>query len=270
MNHLLLQRFVDRRLSVAELQRLAQEAESHPEHWRQLASAVIEEQLWQRTLTSDRLLVFADQVVEESQAVPAGEAGLPANDHLARSNTADRDPPISSSAQSGAARDFWRGPRMGWWQFVVVASCLMALPMVYWAGSRAHRGFEAPNPISQLSRSEAGVSAEDRLRVVDEVRPATMPLVHNADRQIPKIDAPFSLQFTNNQRVQSTPLLTETTAREIGYHPVASDFPQDLQNRLRRDGYQLRSQIYFLQGNTADGRQIIVPIESVGVTVFGQ
>lgn len=260
MDNLLLQRFVDGRLSVDELQRLAQDAEARPQLWRVLGAAVIEEQLWQRSLTNDsssganqptpRTLNFINEINSQETSVSHSE--------------------IAGIAQARTVE--YRGrPQANWRSFMMVACSLLAMPLVFWMGMIANPG----SPTSELAKGPESPEpkpfySEDFMRVPAQANPVATPPIRNADRTIPKIETPFSFQFSNNEQIQSTPLLPETMAREIGYRPVASEFSPELQNRFRRDGYQLQSQIYFLQGKIPDGREIIVPIESVNLAAFGQ
>lgn len=256
MDQLLLQRFVDRRLSAEELRQLARQAQERPECWQELACAVIEDQLWQQAfLTTEQAAAGGRQSAEVPRLAPASQASL--SDRQAFRS------PVRANHQ--------------WLQWAVVACCLVAMPLLYWAGKSSERGAVSPQDFAAVERAGLPRSADQQFAASavgaeSAVAEPTSrgPSVRNVDHTLPRIHAPYSLQLIDNDQIRSTPLMLESTAREIGYRPAASSFPAELQSRLRREGYQLDSKIYFLRGSIPDGRQIVVPIESVGLSPFGQ
>ncbi|MBX3419493.1 MAG: hypothetical protein KF851_17965 [Pirellulaceae bacterium] len=256
MDNLRLQRFVDGHMSVEELQRLAKDAEAQTSLWRDLAVAVIEEKIWQRTLTNDTLTCATES--SESRLVRKSESGSPQS-----KGVFTRDDKPSAFDHHSRSSSSWRS-------YIMVACSLLAFPLVFWAGLMTNPRSEVAELNKAQGPSETLPVAIDNSWRTNQDGATSNPPIRNADRRVPQINAPFSLQFSNNDQIQSTPLLPESTAREIGYRPSASDFPAELQNRFRRDGYQLNSQIYYLQWKTQDGREIIVPVESVNVAIFGQ
>ncbi len=257
MDQLLLQRFVDRRLSAEELRQLARQAQERPECWRELACAVIEDQLWQQAfLTTEQAIADGRRIAEAPRLAAAAQT--------------------SPSPGRQAMRSPFRANHQ-WLQWAVVACCLVAMPLLYWAGQSSERGTVSPRDIAAIERADPARTADQQFAATAvggepaNSEPASRgPSVRNVDHSLPRIHTPYSLQLINNDQIRSTPLMLESTAREIGYRPAASSFPAELQSRLRRKGYQLDSKIYFLRGNTPDGRQIVVPIESVGLSPFGQ
>ena len=218
MDELAIQRLVDGRLSLAQIQQVLRNAEANPLHWQQIATAFLEEQLWQQSLSKEPAANVKTPATQIYRAVPA--------------------------------------PVYRWLPLALAASLLLAVSLAYFWWGRFGRPFE--NQQVTHSAPAPDIAVND-------------PLANNEQRVQPvSFQTPYSIGIRNNDRYESVPVLPQSVAQELGYQPTKSHIPAEVQSKLRREGYQLDSRLHYLKGSTGDGREIIVPVESVRMQPYGQ
>jgi hypothetical protein len=146
MNELAIQRLVDGRLSLEQIQKVLQEADATPELWKQIATAFLEEQLWQQSLSKEPVAGAQPRVTQ---------------------------PDKSSSLSSHR-----------WLPLAIAASLLLALPLVYSWG-RFERPLDdqptthsvTPTELARRDSSQAG--NEQKVRPADFQTPYSVGIRNN-------------------------------------------------------------------------------------------
>jgi hypothetical protein len=146
-------------------------------------------------------------------------------------------------------------PKYRWIPLALAASLVLALSLVY-----TWRRFDPAFENQQVTHSASVPNTS-----------ASEPLANNEQRVQPvSFQTPYSIGIRNNDHYESVPVMPQSVAQELGYQPSKSHIPVEVQAKLRREGYQLDSSIHYLKGSTGDGREIIVPVESVRMQPYGQ
>lgn len=270
MEAIQLQRLVDGRLSLSEVQTMLRNAAQEPDQWRAIALAFMEEQLVGRELTAE---------VSGRQPAPSDSSGG-GRRASAEDWNAENPLPLTPNFRGTNAPTGRTGlplpdrlhPGIGRW--LSIAALLLLLPMSFaagrWSGSLPSSG-PSDRVAGHADRLPSG--ATPTFAAVDPAkgnlnRGGAAPIT-NTVNHMPEINAPYSLNWKWEDQSDSTPLLTESMAREINYQPVAQPVSGELQDRYRRRGYELQPNIHYLSMSTEDGREIILPIEVVRLKKFG-
>lgn len=235
--NLLLQRLVDGELDRQQVRRILHQAESEPALYRRIALAMIEDQIWRREIL--RREAAGCESAPASAPLDGGEA-LPARFARQPENWMRRSAPLLAMAA--------------------------AMLMMTWLGYRTgeSRGVNArPAPSASLASQPAVLPATGDPDAAGQLAARTL-----LDQ------APYRMQMVSNESGQpegpSLPVMSINAAHEIGLQYQPTRIPDELQLECGRRGFRLQPQFQCLSGRTSDGRQILVPLEGVRVSPWGQ
>ena len=141
MDELAIQRLVDGRLSLEQIQKVLQEAEATPQLWKQIATAFLEEQLWLQSLSKEPA---AGTSIKPSQV-----------DEKLRSVSSYR-----------------------WLPLALAASLLLALPAVYSWG-RFERPLDNPSITKSVTPAGPTANNEQQVRPVNFQTPFSVGIRNN-------------------------------------------------------------------------------------------
>ncbi|MEZ6094240.1 MAG: hypothetical protein R3C03_08360 [Pirellulaceae bacterium] len=247
MNELQLQRLVDGRLTLPELQNVLRRVDGNEAQWKSIATAFVEEQLWQRELRTK----------SSEDAITIAKSDL-----LANGQAEDSIPGIAPSREfsSNNAKGQWNGSQMSRWS--TLAAILIVVPTAFLIGWMSGNGSsDTPDSINFPSNSVASSNASVNTPIFtqNEVPEASFAT----------INAPYSLQLMDGDQVINAPLLTTAMVRDLKYQPTLRKISNEIQQPLRKQGFELAPELHYVRGQTPDGRLIIVPIETVRLKNFG-
>ncbi len=217
-----LQRLVDGELGLDETQRLLRAAETQPDLWREMATTFVENRTWQNSF------------VELNGSVDSGcgktDAASPVEAH-----------PVHLAVDTGI---FDRNS-LSWW--LAVAACMiLALSIGFTAGQLGRDAASmAPNVALQSSNVPA---------VADET-PRLNQIVYRPDYQM-------QIEDTNgNQLTDSNiPLYDIRRAEKLGLTLKPRVIPDEVLQRIRNSGYQMKQNVQYVSGRMNDGRRFVVPL----------
>ncbi|XZE18553.1 hypothetical protein SH449x_003850 [Pirellulaceae bacterium SH449] len=228
-----LQALIDGECSAAERRQLLQQIDSQPDQWRDIALALLEEQVFAKDIRTLR-----------GKAIQNSTAEMPVATH-----SVFLDQEISKRP---VARKGWRfGP--------VLAACL-ALSVGLTIGRFVLRG----DGDSLLGNSNGNPMLVDNATEKSGAKAQAEFNQDEYERSLPVAD----LRSSNNRyeipiydvnHVDPTLVLAKR-AYEV----------ERAKEQLRRQGYDIDLQQNYLTGQLNDGRKVIVPIQEVGLRPYGQ
>lgn len=225
-----------------ELQRLADGELDRSQIRRLLHQAESDPGLYRRIA----LTLVEDQIWRRE--ICAAEPGTAETPTMAR-------PGRLTLADDGAAPRSWRVSGTSW---LAVAAGLLVMTWMGYAIGRRGEGLRS-----------AGNAA---LPVAASAVPGNLP--RTTDPASLSSYAPWQMQLVSNDGQplgpESLPVLPLSMARELGleYQPV--EIPEPLQRQVGRHGYRVEPRYQYIHGRTSDGRRLVVPIQEVRLSPWGQ
>lgn len=228
-----LQALIDGECSAAERRRLLQQIDSQPDQWRDVALALLEEQVFAKDIRAMR-----------GNAIPNAATEVPVASHSVLSEQEIGKRPLA---------------RKGWQFGPVLAACL-ALSVGLTIGRFVLRG----DADSLLGNSGGNPMLVDNTWE----KPATKAqLEFNQDeyeRSLPVAD----LRSTNNR--YEIPIYDVNHVDPALVLAKRAYEVERAKEQLRRQGYDIDLQQNYLTGQLNDGRKVVVPIHEVGLRPYGQ
>jgi hypothetical protein len=184
MNELAIQRLVDGRLSLEQIQQVLQEAEATPQLWKQIAAAFLEEQLWQQSLSKE----------------PAAGAGTP----------------TTRTEKSFSI------PSYRWLPLALAASLLLVLPLVYSWGRFGRPLDNQPITRSvtpgELAVNDASANSGQQIRPVNFQTPYSVG-IRNNDRyeSVPVLPQSVAQELGYQPSESRIPPEVQSKLRREGY-----------------------------------------------------
>lgn len=228
-----LQALIDGECSAAERCRFLQQIDSQPDQWRDVALALLEEQVFAKDIRATRGNEVQDSTIDMSVAA----------------HTVLREHEISNRPST----------KKGWRFGPVLAACL-ALSVGLTIGRFVWRG----DADSLLGNSSGNPMLVDNT----SEKPATKaPLEFNQDeyeRSLPVADlrslnSRYEIPIYDVNHVDPALVLAKR-AYEV----------ERAKEQLRRQGFDIVLQQNYLTGQLNDGRKVVVPIHEVGLRPYGQ
>ena len=255
LDPILLQRLVDGELELDQLRELLSTADSNPACWKEMATAMVEDRLWQSS-------------VRESMS----NTELPPD--LATETLDVRPPSITTDLpkRNNGSGNGSRFTTMFW----IAASIFLASVLGYMLGGYA-------NPVNYLAtgpdnpgvdRSKIAGPAEDSAARLAQVVPQT-----EADTQSPQItpavyEPDYHLELPDSGRwmnVADAGPLDPVPLYEIGNRDQLRQFQQqqnqsvspELVQRFIDAGYDMQQEIEFISGSMEQDQRFIVPVRTI-------
>ncbi len=249
---LLIQRLVDGELDRQQVRKLLHQAESESPMYRQIALAMVENQIWQREVCQ----LDSRMAGGESEAVAAPASSVHSNSAPVRSATHFDENPDHDGAHS------WR------WGQSLLALAVVALLMTWLGYSAGQWRSSIGRGADGFVQGASGNTAPDRMAAA----PGTDVKQTNEDPYAQY--SPYRMQMVSNdtglKSDEEFPVLPISTARELGVKYESIPPSGDLQRRLNRQGYELEPEIQYIRVQMDDGRQIIVPVQRMQLKQWGQ
>ena len=236
-----LQRLVDGELELAEIQQLLAQAEAEPEHWESLATALVEDRLWQRTVSG--------MAQQDAPISLASEPPLP--------------PPTKPNSRRATGGDASHGAHWGW--LALVASLMLGCGLGYLA-----------RPADWRSADFGGSLADGSHRVVDGrlAQADTPPSIDAGDgrtmavyRPDYHLEVPADADWLGgdpNAAPTKVPLYDVSTPQRLAHYQqqqsAAPSLSAETIRRLEAAGYFVQQDIEFISGDMNSQQRFIVPV----------
>jgi hypothetical protein len=224
-----LQKLVDGELDLASSRRLAKSAETDPSQWRQIATAFIEDRLWQKSF--QRL----DQDSNFS------------NMETLQSETAAKATPVRTPAS--VSFPSW---------LALAAGLLLAAGIGFYAGSSGSIDRRIDDATSGLVAVEDSPEAKNLMSKPKELTLADL-----------KPEYELELTDAMGVGKSSVPLYSARRLNQLpqSQQSVFAGGPSNQQlNQWRQSGYQLQQNVDYLSGRLKDGRSFVVPVQTINVS----
>ena len=229
LNETELQKLIDGELDLPATKRLLQSADATPSHWREIAVALVEDKLWQRSF---------------QQAETHAQSSTDNFD-----DTLTRAPPTpESTAEANPALTTGK-PGPPWW-LALAAGLFLAAGAGYLTGSR---------PTATIKTNSQNQIAEGAIKGNRSVRAEEAQLEYQLELTDAMGIGKSSVPLYCARRVNALPPSQRSAFAAAG----PSD--QEIQ-RLQQLGYQLQQNVDYLSGRLKDGRTFVVPVQTINVS----
>lgn len=187
---LTLQRLVDGELDTAGMQSLLRDADGQPEMWKEIATAFVEDRVWQNSFVDSSDMANANPMFGSSNPKPAERA--------------------THKKRNGYSDNRWR--RL----FSMAAAVLLATGIGFMIGNQQPASQSPSNGIADASRDEGSLSSDQITRV--SVEPDyRMQLDDDFNNEIPLYDASRAKELGLSLEPASIPDSLQKFATESGY-----------------------------------------------------
>lgn len=248
-----LQRLVDGELSIEQIRQLMITAENNPSQWREIACAVVEDQLFQRQFAAD------DRLAQEEESVQEFFSEQVESPQLSVSKETSKESEHKKSS----------GPLLH--SLALAAGLLIALLTGYLAGS-SRMPSNANLPIVQTpstsNQEEDFELASNNNKEVNQSRdfnrisPASYVEFDPPNGETPKGQVPLytieDIRTLTGQGEEAE--LDSKTLRQL---LPSSSVTDDLRKELGESGYQVKVEVKYVSGNLGEGRKFVVPMRTI-------
>lgn len=241
------QRLVDGELNRQQTRGLLQQAETDAGLYRQIALAMVEQQV----------------LVREMNALEGlgGRTGVGCGNG-STVLSADSPPvvPVHGSRSGGTSGIWSRGPFGQLPAFLATAAALL---LMTWVGYRIGQAGLGGGSGSGGAVSGTGLASGQVAPLLIQPR---------SEQDAWERYAPYRMQMVSNEggTLEEIPVMPISMAREMGLQYDPAPIPEDLQRRFNRQGYRVQPEIQYISGQMPDGRQVVVPVQKNRVTPYGQ
>ncbi len=225
-----LQKLVDGELDLAATRRLLNSAETNSDQWRQIATAFVEDRLWQRSFQQLEL----------------------------ESESSDIDPPWPETAAKAIPNRTSTSVRFPSW-LALAAGLLFAAGVGFYAGSDRSFNGEADHTSLAEAADAASVTGSSSADWLPDVSLADLTPEYELELTDAMGVGKSSVPLYSARRLNQLP----PSQRSVFAASGPSD--QDLQ-RWRESGYQYRQNVDYLSGRLKDGRTFVVPVQTINVS----
>ena len=247
---ILLQRLVDGELELDQIQKILQQADASPELWRTLATSMIEDQLWQRSMRQ-----HMSTLAKESSELQDVD-----NDARPPSSV----PPASKNRPDSKSAGAWLNQKM-----MLAALLLIAVGLGFGFGQFFDRSApEIPGSVA----SDAFNSFSGQARLDDQFAANSSPQLDRVTeyRPVYHLEVPEGSQLLSQSGVgpeDSVPLFPVANADQFRrYQKMQQQHRQtspELFQKFRDAGYHVEQNIEFVSGDLDNDRSFVVPVRKV-------
>ena len=226
-----LQKLIDGELDLPATKQLLELAETNSGQWRQIATAFVEDRIWQRSF---------QQLEHDSK---------PLNLNPPQPETAAKATPDRTSTAKGFP---------SW--LALAAGLLLAAGVGFFAGSGISPEARTAGPANGLVANSNQLAP-----VTDRVLPKTDEMLAELtpEYELELTDAmgvgKSSVPIYSARRLNQLPLAQRNAFVATG--PSEQEIQQ-----LRRSGYQLQQNVDYLSGRLKDGRTFVVPVQTINLS----
>lgn len=238
-----IQSMVDGEFSHEERATLLREIESEPDNWRALALALLEEQEWSRQISSSAKR--NSQNLSPSTMVTSSFQGLVSSEPVKPMLR------VASLDQLGGATGEKSGKRLASWGSVLAACFLL--------GVGIYGGSFLPGTNSLKSNDLPELVAVDGAKRNVEESPIDGRLESNMGMLV---------SGPNREREEIPIYDLNAIDHEVFVAREKYELAK-INQRLRKEGFELDVRPEYYMGKLNDGRQLIVPVKHVGLKPFG-
>ena len=225
---ILLQRLIDGELDVSNVQSLLKDADHEPAMWKEIATAFIEDRLWQNS--------FVDDLIDErpdAKSVTSTSTDVAVN--LSK--------PVMTNRFNFAK---WLS---------MAAAVLIACSLGYLIGN------------SGVLNSTIDLSTIDHSTNRNAVADGGTSVGAKTNDAFYKPDYRMQLEQPGFAGLDhEIPLYKSERAKELGLSLEPDSISDELHRRLKRSGYGLEQNVRYFSGQMSDGQQFVVPIRRIQFT----
>jgi hypothetical protein len=236
-----LQRLIDGELDTAQVQQILTAAKATPQHWEEIASGFVEDQIWKRSFQSSTETKTDTAQLQNSQ------------------QTSDRKTTSTIPISPSSSTNF------SW--LAIAATLLLASGIGYMAGQ-----FQTPDVSNP---SEVAVTPKENPTLKDSAPKHNLASTDSEDDQVGFTKADYHFQLPEDSEhpwndvagsPQSVPLYRvknmEQYQRFNQKQESENSRSSELYQQLSDSGYQMEKNIEFISGRLGDGRSFIIPVET--------
>lgn len=222
-----LQRLIDGELGVQETQELLRVADSQPDKWRELATAFVEDRVWQ-----NRFVEMNVWVPDSSRSRSASSRETASNKNSHQSN--DR---ISAR----------------WW--LSLAACMLVTSVLGFAAGQMQN--DAGSTGAELADHDHG-----ELGAANEV-PQFTQTVYRPDYQLQLEDADGNRFTDSDIPLYDVRHYDQKQAEQLGLTLQPRTISEKVRQKMRNSGYEMKQDVQYVSGRMNDGRKFIVPVRRI-------
>lgn len=252
-----LQRLIDGELDLEQVQGLLQVAEADPESWKTIAVAMIEDQLWERSMRQHMAVLKLDETLPSTDAPQAPK------------DATQTDPQIpSTNAKTGPVLGgSFKFPNRWFMAAILIASIGIGFVLAQLFGQSGGAN------LSRMANTSAKQASHAAAYLAANLSAPTQP--KSTVSAVAEYKPEFHLEFPSGSqlseagvgprnpvpvfRVSNADQLRQYRQKQEQRQPVPREFYQQLQ----REGYQVEENIEFVSGNLDNQRSFIVPVRRV-------
>ena len=236
-----LQRLVDGECDEAELRSLLADAVHQDAGWREIATAFVEDRLWQQQ--------FRRTAASSSKATPAD------------SEQVHHKQPMNK--QESQLRNARFGPPRSFRWLTMAAGLLLAVSLGYLLGtSPAHLSHEAPLVASHQPTTSLPVAKQESSPTpIPKMTPASLKADYHlqlpeaaSDANEVSLGSEIPLYYV--QSPEQLTLIEEPDPNRFRLSP-------EILLQLTDQGFQLRQDLNFISGSLRDGRSFMIPVRTI-------
>lgn len=233
INETELQKLVDGELDLPAVKQLLHSTDANSNRWRQIATAFIEDRLWQRSF----------QGLEAPSQSTTVDPPKP--------NTAAKANPDRTSAKTGLP---------SW--LALAAGLLLAAGVGFFAGTGGFLGGNSDHTDLANAADAASITISSPADWVEQTNGMTLA----------GLTPEYELELTDAMGIgkSSVPIysarrLNQLPAAQRNAFAAAGPSEQEIQ-RLRQSGYQLQQNTDYFSGRLKDGRTFVVPVQTINLS----
>lgn len=254
-----LQSIVDGESTVAQRRAFLSRCEGNPQQWKTLALALLEEQQFRKQFA--QVGAKPDQRLEPKNL-------LPRETKVSAENPSSISPePLNvlpsyglgnAGVPSGNVHSRWST-----WGPVLAAGLLAVMGFV---GGRTFSGLTQELPPSDLIANTQVVGETPRTPTTEQKSPISLVADSDPYHGMPETDLRVRLPSTDYE----IPIFDATNFDPTIALAKQEIEIQELNKRLRKQGFEIDMKPEYVTGKLQDGRQVIVPVHQVGLRQYGQ
>ncbi len=256
LDPILLQRLVDGELDLDQLRELLSSADANPACWKEIATAMVEDRLWQSSVRES----LSNTELPLELATETLDAKLP---------SITTDLPLRNGGSGNGSRFttmFWIAAS------IFLASVLgymlggYANPVNYLATGPDNPGVDRPETVGPTENSAARLAQVAPQTEANPQTPQITPAVYEPDYHLELPDSGRWMNVADAGPLDPVPLY------EIGNRDQLRQFQQQQQNqsvspelvqRFIDAGYDMQQEIEFISGSMEQDQRFIVPVRTI-------
>lgn len=251
-----LQSLVDGESTIAERRAFLSQCEGNPQQWKTLALALLEEQQFRKQFTQ-----IGVKQQDPKNPLPSDNFGSIGNPSTLKPEPLNVLPTYglgNAGVPGGSVQSRWST-----WGPVLAAGLLAVMGFV---GGRTFSGLTRESPSSDLVANTQVVGELPRTPTMEQKSPISLVADSDPYHGMPETDLRVRLPSTDYE----IPIFDATNFDPTIALAKQEIEIQELNKRLRKQGFEIDMKPEYVTGKLQDGRQVIVPVHQVGLRQYGQ